>query len=109
MAEAMAVLGAVPVEIWVALLGILQVYLNKSQEQRNEAYRKTREKAEADREEVQWALVSAVLASLEASEVTTIALKGGHLNGNVDHAREEVVAARHRLRELASRAMAGTI
>jgi hypothetical protein len=43
------------------------------------------------------AIISGIMASLKASDVSLIALQGGHLNGNVEDARKDVGAAIERM------------
>lgn len=43
------------------------------------------------------AIIAGIMASLKASDVSLVALQGGHLNGNVEDARKDVDKAIERM------------
>lgn len=109
----------VPTEIMVAMItsgcamiasviGALLNYENnvkqRERDQKDHAYRAEqtarnakRDQIEQEREYVYDALLKAADASLQANEISLIALQHGHLNGNVEEARRIVKDAQHDL------------
>ena len=51
------------------------------------------------------AIIAGIMASLKASDVSLIALQGGHLNGNVKDARKDVDSAIERMEETQRKAV----
>ena len=51
------------------------------------------------------AIIAGIMASLKASDVSLIALQGGHLNGNVEDARKDVDSAIERMEETQRKAI----
>ena len=51
------------------------------------------------------AIIAGIMASLKASDVSLIALQGGHLNGNVEDARKDVDSAIERMEETQRKAV----
>ncbi len=76
--------------------------LTRGQQKR---YQQLREQQEAAREHMDAAIQQSLLAVLEAQEVQMIALQGGHLNGNVESAKEKVITARADLQQVRSKAI----
>ena len=66
----------------------------KRREEEQQSYQEERMKQEFERQKMDEAVHQGIFAVLDAMDITLISLQGGHLNGNVEKAREEVEEAR---------------
>ena len=92
-------------------------------ERRDLAYRAKREGAEAERDRreaervkreeqrhaMDEALMDGVSSCLDALDVSLIALQGGHLNGNVEAARDRVASSAREMRRVKDRTIASIL
>lgn len=105
----------IPTEITVAciaavgslLVSAINSYAAYRKDKGDKAYRAEREKAERERalrEDQRHAMDEAMMdgleSVLEATDISLIALQGGHLNGNVEAARDRVSASKKRMRDV---------
>lgn len=87
-----------------AILNYEQSVRQREREQKDQNYRTEQEARDAKRDKIEQergfvydALLKAADASLQANDVSLIALQHGHLNGNVEEARRIVKDAQHDL------------
>lgn len=71
-----------------------------------EAYQRRQDAQAREREAVEEATATAMLAVLESLDVTMLSLQGGHLNGNVEDARRKIQRARDTYQTTRSKALA---
>lgn len=70
-----------------------------------DSYNKQRSLKEHEESMMYEAIIAGIMASLKASDISLIALQGGHLNGNVEEARKDVDAAIERMEETQRKAI----
>lgn len=109
----------VPTEIMVAMItsgcamiaSVIGAFLNyennikqRERDEKDHAYREAQTERDAKRDQIEQergyvydALLKAADASLQANDISLIALQHGHLNGNVEEARRIVKDAQHDL------------
>ena len=95
----------VPTEIMVAMItsgcamiaSVIGALLNYETNQKQRERDAKRDQIEQERGYVYDALIKAAAASLQANDVSLIALQHGHLNGNVEEARQIVKDAQNDL------------
>lgn len=118
----------IPAEITVACIAALgslavaafNAWAAWRKERRDLAYRQLRENAEKERDRrdrerelreeqrhaMDEALMDGVSSCLDALDVSLIALQGGHLNGNVEAARDRVASSAREMRRVKDKTIA---
>lgn len=113
---------SIPTEITVAclaavgslLVAAFNAWCAYRKDRRDAAYRQQREQAEKERDRrdrereakedqrhiMDEALMDGVSSCLDALDISLIALQGGHLNGNVEAARERVASSARQMRRV---------
>lgn len=108
-------MSEIPTEITVAciaaigslLVSAVNAYAAWRKDRSDKEYRAAREQAERERtlrenqrHAMDEAMMDGLESVLEATDISLIALQGGHLNGNVEAARERVGASKKRMRDV---------
>lgn len=104
---------AITVALIAAVASVATGVITSRANSRAEKYQKERseqeherERRENEREHMEAATQTAMLAVLESLDVTLISLQGGHLNGNVEAARNDLAKAKRNFQETRSKAIA---
>lgn len=115
-------MNEIPVEITVACIAAIgslivaafNAWAAHRKDQRDTLYRQQREVVEKERDRrdreremkedqrhaMDEALMDGVSSCLDALDISLIALQGGHLNGNVEAARERVASSARQMRKV---------
>ena len=108
----MASMATVIAALIAACASLISALIARNNEQRaqqirqeQEEYQQRRIKQEREREYIDEATATSMIAMLNAMDVSLLALSGGHLNGNVEEARTKIATAKKEYEQTRSKAI----